>query len=192
MFSSTDDRVVEEGTGTQCDGGEATSRFDIRKLYDYQKRRSDHKKELYESLMHKVHHRIETVAQRQETQCFFQVPEFIVGKPLYDAYQCTGYMIQRLKDEGFVVQYAHPNTLYIDWTQHLIEPYVQEMDRREQRSGGNSTRRPSAPQGVSLRATPANSSTLPPAGNGGTGAASCPRYQPTGKLFGSGNGGGHV
>jgi hypothetical protein len=172
MFSSADSihDVAHTDGSAEALPPVAADRFDIRKLYDYQKRRSDHKKELYESLMNTVHHRIETVAKRQETQCFFQVPEFIVGKPLYDAYQCTGYMIQRLKDEGFVVQYAHPNTLYIDWTQHLIEPYVQEMERREHRR---------------VRGT-ADVPMTTNADSTGT-VASCPSYRPTGKLFG-GNG----
>ena len=107
-----------------------SAKFDIRKLYHSQKRRDDHRQELYDSMVRKVHHRVETVAQRNETQCLFQIPQFIIGMPLYDPFQCTGYVIHTLKAQGFHVRYFHPNTLHVDWSRHLIEPYVQALDRR--------------------------------------------------------------
>lgn len=107
-----------------------SAKFDIRKLYHSQKRRDDHRQELYDSMVRKVHHRVETVAQRSETQCLFQIPQFIIGMPLYDPFQCTGYVIHTLKAQGFHVRYFHPNTLHVDWSRHLIEPYVQALDRR--------------------------------------------------------------
>ena len=105
--------------------------FDIRKLYHREKTRDDHRQELYDSVVRKIHHRVETVAQRKETTCLFNIPQFILGMPLYDPFQCTGYVIQTLKAQGFHVKYFHPNTIFIDWSRHLIEPYVNAMNRRE-------------------------------------------------------------
>jgi hypothetical protein len=152
--------------------------FDIRKLYRHQERRNDQKRVLYETIMHKVHHRIETVAARSETQCFFQVPEFIMGMPLYDSFHCSGYIIQRLKSEGFLVQYAHPNTLHVNWSQHLIEPFVRELDEKEKKKlTGTNDRMQQQPQ-------PQTSAPLAWSTTYGVTAPPKLEYHPTGKLFG--------
>lgn len=109
----------------------SSATFDIRKLYNREKNRDDHRQELYDSIVRKIHHRVETVTMRKETHCLFQVPQFILGMPLYDPFQCTGYVIQTLTAQGFHVKYYHPNTLFVDWSRHHIEPYVQALDRRE-------------------------------------------------------------
>lgn len=105
--------------------------FDIRKLYQREEKRDTQRKELYDSIVRKIHHRVETVTQRSETQCLYEVPQFVLGMPLYDPFQCTGYVIQTLKAQGFHVRYYNPNMLHVNWSRHLIEPFVQAMDRRE-------------------------------------------------------------
>ena len=105
--------------------------FDIRKLYHTQKKRDNYRQEMYDSVLRKAHCRIETVAARKETACLFQIPGFLLGMPLYDPYQCCGYVLQRLKTDGFVVSYMHPNTLRIDWSRHLIEGHVQRLEAHD-------------------------------------------------------------
>ena len=105
--------------------------FDIRKLYHTQKKRDDYRQEMYDSVLRKAHCRIETVAARKETACLFQIPGFLLGMPLYDPYQCCGYVLQRLKTDGFVVSYLHPNTVRIDWSRHLIESHVQRLEAHD-------------------------------------------------------------
>ena len=70
-------------------------------------------------------------AARKETACLFQIPGFLLGMPLYDPYQCCGYVLQRLKTDGFVVSYMHPNTVRIDWSRHLIEGHVQRLEAHD-------------------------------------------------------------
>ena len=152
-------------------------KLDIRTLYASQKRREDSKRELYETVVAKVHHRIQTVAARSETVCTFQIPPYIIGMPLYDAFQCCGYVIKRLKSEGFVVQYGHPNVLLINWDRPSIESHVNAMNTAERtHSGGGGAR-------VSGDATGGSR-------NGGVGGAGNDRgqapsmqYNPTGQLF---------
>ena len=148
-------------------------KFDIRKLYVHQKKKSDQKKALYESVMKKVHYRIEGVASRSETQCLFQVPEFMLGMPLYDSFQCSGYVIERLKKEGFHVQYMHPNWLHINWSKHLIEPFVEEIEKKEKQTEFISKKpvhdSPGLTDFSSILSSEPEKKTLD--------------YQPTGKLF---------
>ena len=154
-----------------------THHLDIRTLYASQKRRDDSKRELYETIMAKVHHRIQTVATRSETICTFQIPPYIIGMPLYDACQCCGYVIIRLKGEGFLVQYAHPNVLMIVWDRSSIEPHVREMEQREgravERQRLEQRRVTTAPPGVAYATSNTANATN----------ATNTKYVPTGKLF---------
>ena len=105
--------------------------FDIRTLYNNQVSRKDHRQETYNILVRRAHHRIKTVAQRNEVQCIFQLPQIIVGSPLYDPFECCGYLIKTLKQQGFLVKYFHPNILYINWSREVIEPRVRELNARD-------------------------------------------------------------
>ena len=105
--------------------------FDIRSLYKVQKTRSELRQETYDSLLKKVHHRVTTVSKRNETQCLFQLPQLIMGMPLYNPFECCGYLIHILKKEGFLVKYFHPNILYINWDTHIIAPRVKELDAKD-------------------------------------------------------------
>ena len=88
--------------------------FDIRKLHEHEQRRVHEKQKLYNRILVRAHRRIEAAAPHV-SYCVFQVPEFILGMPLYDAYQCCGYVIQKLTSDGFHVQHYQPNILHINW-----------------------------------------------------------------------------
>ena len=47
--------------------------------------------------------------------CFYQVPEFIIGLPLYDVKELRNYIINSLKNNGFELLYIEPNWLFIYW-----------------------------------------------------------------------------
>jgi hypothetical protein len=47
----------------------------------------------------------------------------MIGIPKYNHEACTAYVIDKLRDNGFVVKYTHPNLLFISW-QHWIPSYV--------------------------------------------------------------------
>ena len=88
--------------------------FDINKLHVHQERRNLEKIKLYDIILKRAYNRIETVAVHGH-QCLFNVPEFLLGMPLYDAFQCSGYILQKLKKNGFKVCYYHPNVIHINW-----------------------------------------------------------------------------
>lgn len=73
------------------------------------------KNEVFEKLLSRCHRRIEMMAENQKVKCFFEVPEFVVGYPLYDVTKCIEYMLDALKKNGFLVKYYFPKILYISW-----------------------------------------------------------------------------
>ena len=47
----------------------------------------------------------------------------IIGVPRYDQGACIAYVIDKLKTNGFIVRYIHPNMLFISWM-HWVPSYV--------------------------------------------------------------------
>ena len=47
----------------------------------------------------------------------------MLGVPLYDQSGCIAYVMDKLKVDGFMVKYVHPNTLFISWG-HWVPNYV--------------------------------------------------------------------
>ena len=58
------------------------------------------------------------------------MPEMILGVPKYDHRDCTAYVIEKLRLNGFIVRYTHPNLLFISW-KHWVPSYVRsEIKKR--------------------------------------------------------------
>lgn len=70
---------------------------------------------VFEEVLEKCYHRIQTAVMRDEPFALFVVPDFIVGKPRYNFANCIEYVIFRLKQNGFQLQYFYPNALKIGW-----------------------------------------------------------------------------
>jgi hypothetical protein len=54
----------------------------------------------------------------------------IIGVPKYDNGTCIAYIIDKLKENGFVVRYTHPNMLFISW-KHWVPSYVRQEIKKK-------------------------------------------------------------
>jgi hypothetical protein len=54
----------------------------------------------------------------------------ILGVPRFDNGDCIAYIVQKLRDNGFMVKYTHPNMLFISW-QNWIPDYVRNEIRKK-------------------------------------------------------------
>lgn len=91
--------------------------INIDDLYTKQKEKDKKKKEIYEEVLKKCHHRIKTTAETYPEACYcnYIIPQFIYGIPLYNSVECTRYLLEHLSKNGFKVYYTHPNLLIISW-----------------------------------------------------------------------------
>ena len=71
--------------------------------------------EIYDDVLKKCHHRIKYNSSLERTYCFFQVPEFIIGVPLYDITEMRNYVTNSLQKNVFELLYIEPNWLFIMW-----------------------------------------------------------------------------
>ena len=91
------------------------SQIDMKELYSTINAKTLRRMELYDSILKKCHSRILYNSGLQRTYCFYQIPEFIIGVPLYDVVELRQYIMNSLKTNGFELLYVEPNWLFITW-----------------------------------------------------------------------------
>lgn len=91
------------------------SQIDMKELHATINKQSLKRMELYDSILKKCHSRILYNSGLQRTYCFYQIPEFVIGTPLYDVLELRNYIMNSLKTNGFDILYIDPNWLFIYW-----------------------------------------------------------------------------
>ena len=110
-----------------------SEKINIDELYEKKKQYDLNKLALFNKILNRIHVRIKTTSRQKvdEHFCWFIVPEIIIGVPKYDQGACIAYLLDKLKDNGFLVRYIHPNTLFISWN-HWIPSYVRTELKKNQ------------------------------------------------------------
>jgi len=104
-----------------------SDKLNIEDLYEKKKNHDLGKLTLFNKILNRVHVRIKTTSRQNinEQFCWFVVPEIIIGVPRYDNASCIAYLLDKLKKNGFNVNYIHPNTIFISW-KHWVPSYVRD------------------------------------------------------------------
>ena len=109
------------------------SMINIEDLHNINIRRLRHRLEIYDNILKKCHERIKTVSKSPKgtTFCFYIIPSYVYGVPLYDVNACIVYMVQSLIKNGFYVSYTHPNLLYISWFERTNSIEYKKKNKRK-------------------------------------------------------------
>jgi len=75
--------------------------------------------EIYNKILKECHNKIRFNSKLDRKYCFFLVPEFIFGTPLYDIEELRNHVMNSLQKNGFQLMYIHPNWLFISWTTEI-------------------------------------------------------------------------
>jgi len=78
--------------------------------------RFERKKESFHRVLDQCYGKIEKAAKHDLTWCVFDVPEFMLGYPIYDLNECIQYVYHHLTHKGFRVDYFFPKMLCVIWT----------------------------------------------------------------------------
>jgi hypothetical protein len=97
-----------------------SEKISIDDLYTRKNELEENKLKVFRKILHRVHTKIKITSRQRKSEqsTFFLIPEFLVGVPRYDVVSCTAYIIEKLKDNGFLVKYTHPNLLFISWAHY--------------------------------------------------------------------------
>lgn len=97
-----------------------SEKISIDDLYSRKNEIEENKLKVFRKILHRVHTKIKITSRQRKSEqfTFFVVPEFLVGIPRYDVAACTAFIIDKLKDNGFLVKYTHPNLLFISWAHY--------------------------------------------------------------------------
>ena len=93
------------------------SQLDMNSLFETTTKKNLARLETYDKILKQCHTRIKQYSKSEMTTCFFAIPEFIIGVPLFDISELRTYMINSLEKNGFKIMYLHPNWLMVDWTE---------------------------------------------------------------------------
>lgn len=97
-----------------------SEKISIDDLYTRKNEIEQNKLKVFRKILHRVHTKIKITSRQRNSEqfTFFLIPEFLVGVPRYDVAACTAFIIDKLKDNGFLVKYTHPNLLFISWAHY--------------------------------------------------------------------------
>ena len=111
---------------------EGNGKISIDDLYEKKQKRDVKQISIFNKILNRIHKRIQHTAKNKQTDTsiWFNVPEYIVGEPIYDKGECIGYLVSKLDDNGFHVKYVHPNTLFISW-HNWVPSYVRNEIKKK-------------------------------------------------------------
>jgi len=93
--------------------------INIHELNKERKLLKQKKQEIYKDILTKIHHKIKIV-NKQKNFCYYVVPKFVIGMPLFNIHKCSDYIYKELIDSGFKVTRIHYNYFLIYWG-HVTE-----------------------------------------------------------------------
>jgi len=101
------------------------SKLDLNELQAPLKEKEKIRNDIYDKVLKRCHNRIKMVARQPNTFCYFVVPEFVLGVPMYTFRDCKNYIISSLRKNGLAVNYIEPNLLFISWDiEHLHSKHI--------------------------------------------------------------------
>ena len=104
---------------------EIQEKIDLDDLYEKKRQQDLNNLELFNKILNKIHQKIKKTSTlfKDVQHCWFVIPEVMLGIPKYDQGQCIGYIVEKLRENGFNIRYFHPNTILISWN-NWIPSYV--------------------------------------------------------------------
>lgn len=84
-------------------------------LIKEQKEREERKKITFDKIYKLVEKKIIVASAGDYYYTWYQIPEFLVGLPIYSLDECAKYIKDKLKKNGFESDLYEPNILLIKW-----------------------------------------------------------------------------
>lgn len=111
---------------------EESYKINMDELYEKKQQRDLNTLNTYNKILSRIHNKIKYTSKQtiREKFCWYVIPEVVLGVPKFDHTSCTAYIIHKLRENGFIVKYTHPNLLFISWN-HWVPSYVRNEIKKK-------------------------------------------------------------
>ena len=89
--------------------------YSINEIHKKQKEKERSRVKIYEGISAKCFKKIKETASNEETFCFFKMPEYIPGLPIYNMTECVIFLLNILHEKGFNARYCDKYMIFISW-----------------------------------------------------------------------------
>ena len=101
--------------------------FSVNDIHKKQKEKEKNRLKIYDTISSKCFKKIKETSANEETFCFYKIPEYIPGLPLYNMTECVMFLLNILHEKGFSARYIDGFMIFISWnfpkpSLKLIEP----------------------------------------------------------------------
>lgn len=93
-------------------------RFNIDILIKNHKKKNQTKKDVFKVVLDKCINHTIFMSKKNLKSCYYTIPVFIYGLPLYNQAECQKYLEKKLKKLKFEIQ-SESNKIFISW-KHLV------------------------------------------------------------------------
>ncbi len=100
--------------------------FSVTDIHQKQRQKDLRRLHVYKSILGKVYKKIKSSASNEESYCFYEVPEYIYGTPLYNMRDCVVFVLNNLHEKGFSAKYVDPYLIFVCW--NLPKPNLKITD----------------------------------------------------------------
>lgn len=83
-------------------------------LVKKQKKKEKEKNQIYQKVYDRVDKKILMASNQNYYKCLYEIPDLMLGLPLYNINECIIYVDKKLKENGFRT-YWTKNQVLIDW-----------------------------------------------------------------------------
>ena len=84
-------------------------------LIKSQKKREELKYKTFLKIYDNIEKKIGLASSSDFYYIWYEVPEFIIGLPLYNLEDCKEYVINKIKENGFIVEEFDRNIILVTW-----------------------------------------------------------------------------
>jgi len=83
-------------------------------LVKKQKKKNKTKEKVFKKVYERIEKKIEMSSNNDYYQCMYEIPEFMIGIPLYNLKDCIKYVDKKLSKNGFKRRWSQ-NQVIINW-----------------------------------------------------------------------------
>jgi len=88
----------------------------ITSLHEEKTLKESSKNDIFKIVLNKIIQKIiYTNKHTEQTYIIFEIPKILIGYPQYDMKSCLLFIMNKLNENGYLVDFVDPFYLYIDW-----------------------------------------------------------------------------